>query len=1059
MENRNFYSHHLVNQTRFGSQFNKFSKYDKKKKTLFVLLSVFIFFIIIFGFWFTRNVLIGLPDVSKIKDMVFSEATIIEDRNGNTLYKLFQENREYVSFEKISINMINAIIAIEDQRYREHNGLDTMGIIRAGLKKLFHPFSRMQGASTIPQQLIRNLLLTKDRKLARKLKEIILTSRLGGVLEKQILQEKGNISQTDLRKKMKNRTLELYLNYISFGNNAFGVESASKAYFNKSSKDLSILESSILASIPKGPSLYDPYKKRSLVMGKFTITDSFGKKIEFTGGLKQTIIQNFSQIILNTDLSSKNNENAFAKYIKSAGNFSVNDGGNIYKIQYENGRKDLVLDRMYEDGYINQQQLKESFISGFDYQFRKNTFEILAPHFVQWIIEELEKKYDSSTLLKGGFIIKTTLDLDIQKLAEQSLTSNNAVLQDNGANNSSMIYLDSTNGEVLAYVGSIDYFNQEIEGQNDMVRRPRQSGSSIKPFIYALGFEKLPLTIDTPIFDIPFKIGKDIPSNADDKFEGLLPLKKALGHSRNIPATKMITALGGELVAKPFLQKLGLKSISDNVEYGYPLALGAAEITMLEFVNAYSHLSTATPAVINPILEIRSRDGSILYQKTGTNYQEQLIPNGIRYLIRKILSDPNNRLAGWISKFNVAGLTFALKTGTSDMKTDKGNRARDGWLAVYTPTKVALFWAGNANGAAMNKNAFGGTILANPLKSFFGNLLKNNYISNENIPEADITKVQISKISGKLAGVSTPSEFIVDTIKYSKGPNLSTDDGAQIIQIDSLCNGLVSPYTSPEDTKNGYVIIPNTFMPNGMDLTEITQRRKDSNMMTLISGSTDGLYFSGKVTYNFNNIFTIKPENICSEREQKQDANINVQINNPISNADISKTFTVGFVVQSPKNIRRITVLLDDQQVANFSYDQGNTKNLTDNKQVILLGTGFTNGKHLLKVVAVDFAGFSNQKEISVNLISNDTQIPKLLENKIKVTKNADGKYVISLIFEDASGISDGKITRNGNTLYEFSNSNIINFTLDSLDPIVINIQDAYKNTLNQTIDLNKYNQ
>jgi len=142
----------------------------------------------------------------------------------------------------------------------------------------------------------------------------------------------------------------------------------------------------------------------------------------------------------------------------------------------------------------------------------------------------------------------------------------------------------------------------------------------------------------------------------------MLPLKKALGHSRNIPAAKVITALGGEVVAKPFLKKLGLDSLSDNVEYGYPLALGAGEVTMLEFANAYSHLTTSTPAVINPILVVRSRDGSILYQKTGEKLQDEVIKPGIISLIRKILADPANRIPGWETKFNVSGLKYALKT-------------------------------------------------------------------------------------------------------------------------------------------------------------------------------------------------------------------------------------------------------------------------------------------------------------------------------------------------------------------------------------------------------------
>lgn len=144
----------------------------------------------------------------------------------------------------------------------------------------------------------------------------------------------------------------------------------------------------------------------------------------------------------------------------------------------------------------------------------------------------------------------------MQKLAEEALNTNVSVMQENGANNSAMMYLDSKNGDVLAYVGSIDYFNDAIKGQNDMVRRPRQSGSAIKPLVYSLALETLGLAIDSPIYDIPFKIGRDTPENADNRFEGVIPLKYALGHSRNIPAAKVALALGGEEAIKPHLQKL-----------------------------------------------------------------------------------------------------------------------------------------------------------------------------------------------------------------------------------------------------------------------------------------------------------------------------------------------------------------------------------------------------------------------------------------------------------------------------------------------------------------------
>ncbi len=950
----------------------KWSPSARKKKIIFWSLLSAGFLLLVFLFWFTRNVLVGLPDVTKVKDMVFSEATLIQDRNWETLYSLYDENREYVDYTGISLNMINAIVAIEDQRYREHNGLDAMGMLRAALKAVVNPGSKIQGASTIPQQLIRNLLLTKDRKITRKLKEIILTSRLDGVLEKQIRAEQPNLSSAELRKQMKIKTLELYLNYISFGNNAFGVETAAKTYFAKSATGLTVLESSILAWIPKWPSLYNPYKNRGWVMGEFSIKDSYGNKAQVDSGIMQLINAKFATIVTNADFSNKKKDNAVIKYLKWIGSFDVVVSGTSLKVQFLNWRKDLVLTRMYEDGYISEAQLKEAIIQWLTYQFRRNTISMQAPHFVQWIIELLEAQYDTGTLFKWWFVIKTSLDLKMQKIAEAALLANNPVLQDNWANNSSMIYLDTTNGDVLAYVGSIDYFNADIQGQNDMVRSPRQSWSSIKPFIYSLALEKLPLTLDTPIYDIPFQIWPDKPNNADDKFEWLLPLKQALGHSRNIPSTKVITALGWETVAKPFLQKLWLSGVSDNIEYWYTLALGAAEVTMMEMANAYAHLSTDTPAVINPILEIRSTDGSILYQKTGENLRDEVIKPWVRFLVWNILSNPANGIIWWLNKFTVSGLKFGLKTGTSNAKTDRGNRPRDGRVAAYTPSKVALFRAGNADGTPMNVNAFGWTVLATPLRKIFWEFLKNSYIVNEAMPEKDTVWLQISKISGKIASPTTPAEFVVSTLKYAGAPSPAVDDGAISMQYDASCNGQLSPYTTSENTKVWYIITPSSFMPNGMDLKDITQRRKDST--AIITGWV--VPWSGKVTYNYRNIFVEQPQAMCDGSAVKEDQTIQIQLSTPTEWAIIGVNFPVSYAIQAMKNIRKVMVLLDGQAVATFNYPSGNTKALTDTKQVTLMSTGFKNGNYILQVVAFDFAGFSNKKEVSVKLDKWTTPTP-----------------------------------------------------------------------------------
>jgi len=1041
---------------------------NKKKKVMFWLLAGFLFFVLVCGFRLTKNVLVDLPDVTKIKDMVFSEATIIQDRNGETLYKLFEENRQYVEYSWISQHMIDAIVALEDQRYREHNGLDTMGMIRAAVKAVVSPGSRVQWASTIPQQLIRNLLLTKDRTIVRKIKEILLTSKLSGVLEKMIRKENGNLSSAELRKEMKQRTLELYLNYISFGNNAYGIEAAALTYFSKSATDLTILESSILASIPKWPSLYNPYKNRDLVVGEFVVQDSYGNPVFFSGDVQTIVVQKFTEILNRADLSNKMSNNAVVKFIDGIGSFTINVWGANLDVKYKNGRKDLALNRMYEDGFITEKELKDAIIQGITIEFRRNTIEIKAPHFVWWIIEELEAKYGTGTLTKGWFIVRTTLDSAIQKVAEEVIIANNAILQDNGANNSAMIYLDTKNGDVLAYVGSIDYFNTTIQGQNDMVRRPRQTWSSIKPLVYSLALEKLPLTIDSPIYDIPFKVGADQPNNADNRFEGILPLKYALGHSRNIPAAKTFLALGGEPTVKPFLKKLGLTSINDNREYGYPLALGAAEVTMLEFANAYSHLTTSTPAVIDPILEVRSRDGSLLYQKTWEHLQDEVIKPGIVSLMWKILADPANRIPGRENKFTVSGLKYALKTGTSNAKTDRGNRARDGRLAAYTPDKVMLFWAGNADGTPMNVNAFWGTIHAAPVKKIFTWLKANNYVTNGDIPEVDLMGVSISKISWKAAGSATPGNLTVSTVKYKNSPGLSEDEWATPITYDGMCNGLVSPYTFWDNIKQWYLITPTTFMPNGMDLAEITQRRKDST--AFMSGgviATWTSFASGRVFYTYSNIFVQMPTQMCPDTIEKPDTNIKINVSSPSNNTTIGSQFTVSYSINWPKNIRRVLILLNKQQVGVFEYPSGNTKNITDSKQVTITGTGFKNNEYTLDIVAFDFAGFSNKVSIPVNLVLGDapvtppvadTAAPTIDTANTKATKNADGTYTVIIPLKDATAVVTGKITRNWTQLYEFKNSiATADFQIDVLGPVVVTAADPAGNQLNQTIDLTTY--
>lgn len=664
------YTPRSVSKYSFGPKKKTKKRSGEKKEQLkkWILLSfgfLFLFGVVFVIGYFQTQVLKDLPDVSQVKNMIFSQATVITDKNGVELYKIFDENREYVSIDEISPNLINAIIAIEDQRYRDHEGLDPMGIFRAGIKTMLG--KKGGGASTIPQQLITNVFNLKRgigkgffAKINYKLKQIVLSKKLNTTLQKQIRDENKKLSGAEVKVEMKRKILELYLNYVFLGNNSYGVQAASKMYFNKSAKELNVLESAVIASIPNGPSIYNPYSPKKL-MGYFQVSDDKGEPIPFEGNVRSAVISEYIKNVEKAKVSDKKSNNAFVKFMVSLAPMSVNIEGKTYSIKYINGRTLLTLTRMFEDGMINDDEAKEAFLDSLTLNFESSTFDIKAPHFVFWIKDLLEKEFGEEIVKEGGLVVKTTLDYEIQKIAEESLTSNVATFFEYGASNGSLIYTDTNNGDILAYVGSLNYFNETIEGQNDMVRRPRQSGSAIKPLIYALGFLKLPLTIDTPIYDIPFTIGKDTPNNADGKFDGMIPLRIALGNSRNIPMVKLFLALGGESVAKPFLQKLGLAGIKDSIEYGYPLSLGAGEVSMLELANAYSHLTREEPAVIDPILEIRTSDGKILYEKE-TKFQEKTIDAGVISLLWKILATPSNRLAGWVGKFNVAGFNYALKS-------------------------------------------------------------------------------------------------------------------------------------------------------------------------------------------------------------------------------------------------------------------------------------------------------------------------------------------------------------------------------------------------------------
>lgn len=611
-----------------------------------------------------------LPDVRKLKDANFAETSTIYDRDGNVLYRIFgEEDRTYVPLEKINKKVIDATISIEDKNFYSHFGFDPVGIIRAQLNNL-NDDNSIQGASTLTQQLARNLYLSSEQSFDRKMKELILAVQIEWYYTKEEI-------------------LEMYFNKIPYGSNAFGIEAASKTFFGKPSSDLNLVEASILASLPKGPSKYSPYG---------------------------------------------NNKKELMGYCKIESCDSPDDTNYVW------GRKDLVLERMMEDGKISHDELVQAWQDGFQVKFQDLKHTIVSPHFVFYVKDYLERKYGKELVESGGLEIRTTLDPVLQANAEKVLADNYVEhVKNYGANNASMVSLDPKTGGVLAMVGSVDYWNNEIDGQVNVATSLRQPGSAFKPLVYANAIEQAGIGSGTVLADYKTKFADNyIPVNSDNQYLGRMPVRKAIDWSRNIPAIKAWYVGGEEDKVLDFLDKVGVTSLREfknaynsdpkrhwDFSYGPSMAIGSGEVRLLDLAGAYAAFANNGKFMpVNPILEVKDRDGNILekYEDHGV----QVMRPETAFIINDILSDINAKPAGsWRNVLTITGQNLASKTGTSNKKIGKANYPNNLVTLGYTPTILAATWVGNSDGKETSVRAWGEFTAAPMNKAFLELALKD----------------------------------------------------------------------------------------------------------------------------------------------------------------------------------------------------------------------------------------------------------------------------------------------------------------------------------------------
>lgn len=373
-------------------------------------------------------------------------------------------------------------------------------------------------------------------------------------------------------------------------------------------------------------------------------------------------------------------------------------------IEYAKERQRTVLDRMVRNEYITSEQADEVFAEKLTYATPREAEVSIAPHFVQMVLDELYEQYGEEVVTRSGYQVQTTLDSDVQRTLAKNISSHIGFVRANGGSNAAGVAIDPESGAVLALVGSADWSNDEW-GKVNVVTSARQPGSSFKPIYYSAALDDGTITPATILSDTPTDFGGGYrPLNADRRFRGNVSVRNALSQSLNIPSVEVLQKLGitdGVEVAR----KLGITALDDDADYGLSLALGSAEVPLLEMTSAYAAFANEGQHYkVSIVQQIDDKFGDSVYRAPRQAPTRAISPEGA-FLISDILSDNAARAPIFGGSLTVPGRTAAVKTGTTD-------DSRDAWTIGYTPQLAVGVWVGNNNNAVMSN---GGAGMAGPI--------------------------------------------------------------------------------------------------------------------------------------------------------------------------------------------------------------------------------------------------------------------------------------------------------------------------------------------------------
>lgn len=698
------------------------------------------------------------------------ETTLILNAQGATLAEFNNPDtglRKEVPLEQISPWLLHATISTENETFYSDPGFSVLAMVRAAVQNL-RAGSAVSGASTITQQLARALVLETEfayqRTAERKLVEVIVASEIS-------------------RKYTKNEILEIYLNEIFYGNFAYGIEAAAQTYFDKPASELNPVEAAFLAGLPQSPATYDPVVNREAAIQRM-----------------HTVLRLMSEA---------NGTGCVAIQHDDATRWGVPRGGSL-----------CIIARQQPDGSVlyyytapnmpEPQELTLELALVETKTFTPPSNEFIHPHFVNYVWQQLEDTYGSQAIYSAGYRVYTTLDENIQSIAERAVASQLSSLQARGINatNASVVVLNPKNGAVLAMVGSADYRNEQIDGQVNIAFTAQQPGSAIKPFVYLTAF--LPdeqgryLTPASVLWDVRTDFGNNyVPVNYDRLYHGPKTVREALGNSLNVPAVKALE-FAGLLRFTELATRFGITfPLGNPVERnaGLPTALGAVEVRLFDLTAAYATLAN-NGVRVEPfsIVYIEDSKGNEIYratEQTGT----PIVPPEFAYLITNILADGAARAEefgrGWPLELQ-GGRPVAVKTGTS-------NDSRDVWTLGYTPQLTVGVWVGNSDNTPMTG-----------LTGYYGAAPIWNQIMEEAHaglgiesfqPPPGVAQAEVCRDSGTLPSPACIGRTYVEIFASSAPPPGPDQDIFRTVLVDTYTQKLANDACANEAEQKTFLII------------------------------------------------------------------------------------------------------------------------------------------------------------------------------------------------------------------------------------------------------------